>query len=109
MDAAKASVWRRPRSERGVDMALDLRGLAGMAFLAPAADVTLEAVPDKTGGDSSLCWLASGMRESVDGLKDAPCPRRQNDGSVFSGEMPQRTVISPKGTSAKRRPVVEVL
>ena len=85
MDAAKASVWRRPRSERGVDMALDLRGLAGMAFLAPAADITLEAVPDKTGGDSSLCWLASGMRESVDGLKDTPCPRRRNDGSVFSG------------------------
>ena len=79
MDAADASVWRMPHSERGMDMAPDLRGLVGMAFLAPAANVTLETVPYEVGGDSSLRWFASEVRESVDDLKGTPYPRRWND------------------------------
>ena len=53
------SVWRGPFSKRGMDVALDLRGLTVMAFLARAADVLLKAIPDEAGNDSLLHCLAS--------------------------------------------------
>ena len=99
MDTAEASVWRWSFNKRGMDVALDLRSLASMAFLTPAANVTLESMPDEAGGDGSLCWLASRMRETVDGLKDSSGPRRWKDRSVFSSgdiaedsKLPERDV-----------------
>ena len=66
-------------------MTLNLRGLTCLAFLARAMNVTLEAVPDETGKDSSLCWFDSRMRESMYGLKNAFGPSWRDDWSVFSG------------------------
>ena len=44
MNAAKTSVWKRPLDEGGMDVALYLGGLASMTLLAPATDVTFEAM-----------------------------------------------------------------
>ncbi len=69
-----------------------------MAFLAPAADITLQAAPNETGRDRSLCWLAARMGESMDGLKDAPGPIRRDDRSIFSsGDIAEDGKILKKG------------
>ena len=54
VDAAKAHVRRVSLHKRSMYMALDLRGHAGMAFLAPAANITLESIPDNMIADISL-------------------------------------------------------
>ena len=85
MNAAKTSVWKRPLDEGGMDVALYLGGLASMTLLAPATDVTFEAMPNETRGYSSLRWFDSRMREPVDGIEDASGPATWDDGSVLSG------------------------
>ncbi len=66
-------------------MALYLRGLAGVAFLAPAADIAIHAMPNKVGGDGSLRWLDTGMGQPMDGFKNTSGPIGWDDGSGLSG------------------------
>ena len=105
MDTAEASVWRRPFNKRGMDVALDLRSLASMAFLTPAANVTLESMPDEAGGDGSLCWLASRMRETVDGFKDSSGPHRWKDRSVTKKIVRPRKIILGQKVAMKFAPI----
>ena len=73
-----------------------------MAFLAPTANVTFEAVPNETGGYNSLCWLDSRMRESMDDLKDTSGPTTRDDGSVFSsGDVAENGDVTENGEVPK--------
>ena len=79
VDAAKAFVQLRNLHKWSAYVTLNLGGLTSLAFLAPAANGTLEAVPNETERDSSLCWFDSRMRESMYGLENAFGPSRQDD------------------------------
>ena len=72
-------------------------------------DIALQAVPDETRSDSSLCWLASKMINPWMASKKCLVHSDGITGLPFPVEISQRMVKSLKGTSVNGRLVMEVL
>ena len=77
-------------------MALNFGGLAGVTLIAPTADISLQSVPNKTGGDSPLCRTGPRVGQLVNGVENLLGP--------FLGD--NRTVGS-SGNIAEQRETVK--
>ena len=70
----QSTTRRFERLQRSLDVPGHLGRLAGVALLAPEANVLPHAMPDKTGRQSTSGRASSNVGEVVDGREDAPPP-----------------------------------